>query len=220
MKHLRTALVNLIILALAAFIYAALTSPASVMALAKSSSLPVYRCAGGKEVSIQCAVTWDAAALGEIMKTLRDEGVRITFAVSCGWAENNPEMLKRMAAEGHGIAVTVAEKGGGEDAETKLERACLTVESITGMRPTLAVLTGTEDPGFVKAAEKLSLTPVICTFDLGTGGKCPERLSGGSIITVRPTRELSMALPNLIDLIKKAGLDIVPTHILLYNSMG
>lgn len=53
---------------------------------------------------MQFAVSWNAAAIPDILDILKDKSVKATFAVSGEWAENNPALLMRMAAEGHEIA--------------------------------------------------------------------------------------------------------------------
>lgn len=51
------------------------------------------------------ALTFDAGAdrgyAGEILDILRDEGIRASFGMTGQWAEANPDLIRRMANEGH-----------------------------------------------------------------------------------------------------------------------
>lgn len=53
------------------------------------------------------ALTFDAGAdrgyAGQILDTLRDAGVHASFGMTGQWAEANPDLLRRMVAEGHHI---------------------------------------------------------------------------------------------------------------------
>ena len=228
-KHaLRPVLTDIAIAAIAALVYAALISPISVMTFTGVRSHPLYRGVEGRQVSLQCAVSWDAAALEDIMETLGREGVSITFAVSGEWAERNPAMLSLMSEQGHEIATMgdyPLRDGNREfvlaDIEASLER----IESVTGARP-CTYYCGTRDPQVsARAGSLLGLDTVLCTIDLdcanGTSFELEKRLSenisGGAVIAVQPTAQFSEALPFLIETIKNMGFDIVQTHKMLYN---
>lgn len=53
------------------------------------------------------ALTFDAGSdrgyAAEILDTLQDEGVRATFGMTGAWAEQHPELVRRMVNEGHQI---------------------------------------------------------------------------------------------------------------------
>lgn len=48
-------------------------------------------------------VSWNAAAMEDILATLKDKNTRVTFVISGKWARENADMLKRIADEGHEI---------------------------------------------------------------------------------------------------------------------
>ena len=115
-RNLKVALVNTVLAAIILGLYFALSlshraQPASV------SGFPIYHGNNRQCVAIECAVTWDAAALDEILAVLEERGVRITFAVSGEWVERSPAMLKKIAAQGHEIATMgyAPSKDGGVD---------------------------------------------------------------------------------------------------------
>ena len=59
----------------------------------------------GTNGRLEVALTFDAGAdtgyAAEILDLLRDEGIKATFGMTGVWAEANPELVQRMAAEGH-----------------------------------------------------------------------------------------------------------------------
>ena len=78
-----------------------------------------------------------------------------------------------------------------------------------------------DDPeGFGNAA-LLGMRAVRGTVLLDCGDKLAESLAGkikgGDILTLMPTGDILGALPELIEIIKNMGLDIVPTYKMLYN---
>ena len=73
-RNLKVALVNTVLAAIILGLYFALSlshraQPASV------SGFPIYHGNNRKCVAIECAVTWDAAALDEILAVLEERGV-------------------------------------------------------------------------------------------------------------------------------------------------
>lgn len=60
---------------------------------------------GGANGRLEVALTFDAGADtgygAQILDLLRDEGIKATFGMTGVWAEANPDLVQRMAAEGH-----------------------------------------------------------------------------------------------------------------------
>ncbi len=60
---------------------------------------------GGSNGRLEVALTFDAGADAgygaEILDFLRDEGIKATFGMTGVWAESNPDLVRRMVAEGH-----------------------------------------------------------------------------------------------------------------------
>jgi peptidoglycan/xylan/chitin deacetylase (PgdA/CDA1 family) len=54
-------------------------------------------------VALTFDVTFDRGDGATILDTLRDRGVVATFAVTGIWAENNPDLMRRIVDEGHGL---------------------------------------------------------------------------------------------------------------------
>lgn len=210
---MRSKVSDVLILLSAVLMWVLLASPASVTTMAGSVQ-PVYRAAKSGEVSIQCLVSWDAEALDGILDKLRESGIRITFAVSADWAESHRDELISMSSFGHETALL----------DEPSEETVTLIESVTGIRPRICVFSR-DDPKGYKQAEKLGLTAVRCTVDLDTANGTAEDIlertgrgiGDGSIINVLPTAGFENALVKLTEKIKNIGLDIVPTHKMLYN---
>jgi peptidoglycan/xylan/chitin deacetylase (PgdA/CDA1 family) len=60
---------------------------------------------GGPNDRLEDALTFDAGAdtgyASQILDLLRDEGIHATFGMTGLWAQANPDLVKRMVAEGH-----------------------------------------------------------------------------------------------------------------------
>jgi peptidoglycan/xylan/chitin deacetylase (PgdA/CDA1 family) len=60
---------------------------------------------GGTNGRLEVALTFDAGAdtgyAAEILNLLRDEGIEASFGMTGVWAQANPELVRRMVAEGH-----------------------------------------------------------------------------------------------------------------------
>ena len=227
-KGISPVLIDIAIIAVAALVYAALISPVSVMTATGTRSHPFYRGRGEKRVSLQCAVSWDAAAMKDILDSLEEAQVTITFAVSGEWAERNPTLLSRMSRLGHEIATMGDDPlrdGNREFVIADVEASLEKIERITGKRPE-TYYCGTRDPLVsAKAGSRLGLDTVMCTIDLDCArgnafeleSRLAQNIGEGWIIAVQPTAQFSEALPFLIETIKNMGFDIVHTHKMLYN---
>lgn len=206
--------INFAILAAAAFLYAALSSPWSVAAVAGTVSAPVYRTAKENEIAVQIAVAWDAANTELIADHFFEKGIAVTFAVSGEWAQSHPELVKKLIAYGHEIALL------GESGEAGMKEGLVLIEAAGGVRPSTCVFLMDDPEGFRNSA-LLGMRAVRCTVQLegakGLKESLTGRIRGGDIISLLPTGEILDALPEIEEIIKNMGLDIVPTHKMLYN---
>ena len=206
-RNLKVALVNTVLAAIILGLYFALSlshraQPASV------SGFPIYHGNNRKCVAIECAVTWDAAALDEILAVLEERGVRITFAVSGEWVERSPAMLKKIAAQGHEIATMgyAPSKDGGVDFVLKdIQKSLDCIESVLGAAavPTVYYCGSRASGVSNRAAGRLGLT---------TGSaedifkRTEGNTNGGDILLAEPTAAFSKALPYILDYISGKGL--------------
>lgn len=179
-------------------------------------SAPVYR-GSGDSVALQFAVSWNAAALSDIMDTLENGNVEVTFAVSGEWAEQNPDVLLRMEEQGHEIATMgyYPDMDGGLGwVNDDLERALTVTEKVLGIRPVLYYVGSRSVAVSSIAAKKLGLTQVSCTIDLLTAkgeaedilSRLPEQPIEGSIMLLQPTAACAEALPGILAALEQKGL--------------
>lgn len=74
-----------------------------VMAVVSQRIIPIYRVdtGGEKKVSLSFDATWGADYTPKILATLKEEKIKATFYLAGFWIEKYPEMVKRIAADGH-----------------------------------------------------------------------------------------------------------------------
>ena len=227
-KKERLLYANAAILALAALLYFALASPGAVTAMKQSTAYPIYRGSSKNSVSIQCAVTWDAAALDTILDELERSGVCITFLVGGKWAEANPDTLLKIQNRGHEIGVMGYEPerdGKAAFVRRDVQKSLDIVERVTGVRPEIYYCGSRDSAVSAWVGASLGLTTVLCTFDLDCSGadsalvvkRLASAAGAGSIINAQPTASFAAALPDIINYLKNMGYAIVPTHKMLYN---
>ena len=211
--------VNITIAALAVFMCVALASPVAVTALKTGRAVPVYRTGDFGRLALVITVEWDASPLPDLLDALSRLGVQATFALGREFVEAEPELTRRIAAEGHGIAALW--EGGAEETVS-------IIESVTGSAPTAVFAEREDAPAAARACAKSGLYTVCATVGLrsgeGTAADIAKRAesaaAGGVIFAAQPTRGLAEALPLIAEKIKNMGLDIVPVHKMLYNNNG
>ena len=201
-------LTNIFLAALIIAMYHA-TQPGGVLPV----SAPQYR-GSGERAALQFAVSWNAAAIPDILDILKDKSVRATFAVSGEWAQNNPALLMRMAAEGHEIA----SMGYYPDMDGRIgwtvkdvRRANEAVKKICGAEPAIYYEGSRNTVTSTLAAKKLKLTAVSSTIDLLILSRLPEKPIEGSIILLRPTAACKEALGGIINAIEEKGIGLTCT---------
>ena len=200
-------LTNIFLAALIIAMYHA-TQPGGVLPV----SAPQYR-GSGERAALQFAVSWNAAAIPDILDILKDKSVK---------AENNPALLMRMAAEGHEIA----SMGYYPDMDGRIgwtvkdvRRANEAVKKICGAEPAIYYEGSRNTVTSTLAAKKLKLTAVSSTIDLLTAkgtaadilSRLPEKPIEGSIILLRPTAACKEALGGIINAIEEKGIGLTCT---------
>lgn len=208
---------NLLLLLLIAGLYIGTAQPQAI-----SVSAPIYRGSAQDAVALQFAVSWNAAALPAILDTLQAQGAQATFAVSGGWAAENPELARRIAAEGHELATmgyAPEEDGRLSWVEKDLEASVTAIEQAAGVKPSL-YYSGTRSATVsARAAKKLGLTQVLCTVDLlcarGSAADIINRVSDtpipGSIMLLQPTQAAAEALEGVLGALRQKGIEPTTT---------
>lgn len=167
----------------------------------------------------------------ELLDILASRGVRTTFFLMGWWAERNPELVRRIHAEGHEIAshgyrefdlTRVSDAAVVAD----LERAEAVISSITGRttKPLWSPSAGYRDARVRRIAAGLGYRPILWTQDSGDWrenaspqGVLDRALAGavnGAIIVLhldspRSRTATAAILGQLIDTLRQRGLEPV-----------
>lgn len=214
----RIIVVNLFLAFIIVGLFVCLTDPALHQSV-NASGFPVYCGYDERCVALECAVTWDASALPDILDVLKQHDIRITFAVSGMWAENNPDLLREMKSLGHEIATlgyAPDEDGTVDFVENDVAKSCDVIYNETGSIPSLYCLGSRNTAVSTVAASKCDLIPVKCTLDiLCANGDCNdiiERICAntnvGNILLVTPTNAFLNALPDILLFFENKGLTV------------
>lgn len=176
----------------------------------------VYR--GGKNgtVALACSVTWDAENLGDMLDTLKENDVQITFFVSGEWARAHAATLERMVADGHEIGTSGYAPlldGDVETVRADISASAAVISSITGSNTRLYYAGFRAREVSERAGEDAGLLHVSGSADLlcarGDAADIVQRASeqafDGSILILQPTVQAAEALPALLDAIFSMG---------------
>ena len=166
-----------------------------------------------------------------ILDVLRRKGVRTTFFLMGWWAEKVPDLVLRMAADGHEIAShghRVFDLTAVSDAEivADLEQAEATIAAITGRttRPLWSPSAGYRDGRVRSIAASLGYRPIYWTVDSsdwqreatadGVRGRVLRGAVNGAIVVMhfdspRSADTVAGMLPGLIDALRADGYRLV-----------
>jgi peptidoglycan/xylan/chitin deacetylase (PgdA/CDA1 family) len=165
-----------------------------------------------------------------MLETLKEKGVRTTFFVLGWWADRQPDILRRIAADhevaSHGHSVFEMTKVSDAAVREDLERADASISAVTGRttRPLWSASAGDRDARVNRIAASLGYRPIYLTVDSldwtyeatadSVYTRVMERASNGAIILTHfdsPTtvRSTAVALPRLIDDLRARGFELV-----------
>lgn len=172
-----------------------------------------------------------------MLDTLKEKGLRTTFFVLGWWAEKNPELMRRIADDGHEVAShghSVFDLTSVSDADVRadLEAADAAISAVTGKttRPLWSPSAGYRDARVRRIAASLGYRPIYWTVDSGDWTtdatadgvyrRVMQRTENGAIVVLHfdsPTTGSStaVALPRLIDDLRAAGFNLVTVTELL-----
>ena len=166
-----------------------------------------------------------------MLDTLAEKQLRATFFVMGWWAEQNPELLRRIADEGHEIAShghSVFELTRVSDVAVRddLERADAAISAVIGRttRPLWSASASARDRRVNRIAASLGYRPIFWTYATsdwrptatadGIYREVIDNAANGAIIVLHfdsPTTVSStaVALPRMIDDLRAAGFTLV-----------
>ncbi len=223
MTHYRgkgRAFVNVLLVTLMLVLYLATSTPIAQSAIGELYNSPVYRGQEKGVVGFECAVSWNASALPELLSILEENKLRITFMVSGEWAEENSKLLREMVRSGHEIGTMGQEPmrdGGADFLFADISHSLKSIYEASGVFAELYYSGARTIKNSTQAALKLGLTHVLCTTDLLSGRGLASDISSraldkpfdGTILLIQPTAEAIKAMPECIEDFDKLGLRIV-----------
>lgn len=195
--------------------------------------VPIYKVArDDKLISITLDGTWGANYTEEILQILRENNVKITFFFAGYWLEKYPELVRKIAAEGHEIGnhsythphFNQLSK---EKIKEELESTSNLIEKLIGKRPVFfRPPFGEYNNNVIRTANELGYQVIqwsIDSLDWMEPGvdKIVERVlkaeSGDIILMHNNAPETPEALRRLIPIFKQRGYRIVPLSELVYK---
>jgi peptidoglycan/xylan/chitin deacetylase (PgdA/CDA1 family) len=184
------------------------------------------------------ALTLDAGASAEptprMLDTLRERGVRVTFFLTGRWIAENPELTKRIVAEGHELAnhtyrhpdLTTLDDEAIRRELAETEAALRAVAPATSLRPFFRPPYGAYDERVQHVVQAEGYLPVYWTLDsLDSVGEpktpafllervtaelTPEQLRGAIILAHCGSAPTADALPAILDRFAELGLEVRP----------
>lgn len=197
-------------------------------------NLPIYNVqTEEKKIAFTMNCAWNADDIDSILKTLRNNNVKITFFIVGEWADKYPEAVKKIAEEGHEIGShsNTHPHVNKLSSEKNLEEIKLSVnkiEKITNQKVTLyRAPYGEYNDIVIETAKNNGYFPIqwnIDTLDY-EGLNCEQmwnriksKLSNGAIIlSHNGTEHTAESLDTLINNIKNQGYNFVKISDLIYK---
>lgn len=178
-------------------------------------------------------VDWGEEHLSAILDTLREYQVKATFFPTGQWASRHPNLLKRIADEGHeignhGYSHPHPDKLSVEENKNKrdIKEGEKIISKITGVRPRLySPPYGECNPKVLTAAQELGYKLIMWTINPGdylpgTRGEdilntVLSKKEPGALVLLHPVAPTAKILPTLIQELQKNGYNPIPVSELL-----
>ncbi len=223
-KFKRDIIINLTIIGIFLFLLIMVNKDGQLDVLNQFTLNPIYK---GNEnmsqVAFECNVVWGTEYVPQMLDILRDKNVKITFFIGGQWAEENPELLKRMVEEGHeignhGYAHKHHAQLSFEENIREIQRTEQIIEEITGVKTVLfAPPYGEFNKTTLQAADALGYKTIMWSIDTidwrreGTDiilKRVLKNPHNGAFILMHPTEYTVEALPIMIDELRARGYEV------------
>jgi len=220
----RDAIINLTIIGILLFLFFVVNTEKEVNVFSHFTLNPIYKGNENKnQVAFECNVVWGTEYVPAMLDIFREKNVVITFFIGGQWAEDNPELLKRMVKEGHeignhGYAHKYHSQLSFEDNLKEIQRTEQIIEKITGVKTVLfAPPYGDFNKTTLQAANSLGYKTIMWSIDTidwkreGTDAILRRVLKNphnGAFILMHPTEYTVKALPTMIDELRRKGYEI------------
>jgi probable sporulation protein (polysaccharide deacetylase family) len=184
--------------------------------------------------AITCNVDWGNEVIPEILKTLNEENIKITFFVSGRWASKYPELLKEIHNQGHeignhGYSHKMHSQIDRETNRSEIMKTEKAIEEAIGIKSRyFAPPAGDFNEITLEVAKELGYKTILWSVDtidwkegstaeviLNRVMKKPHK---GAILLMHPKPESAKALPEIIRNIKNENIEIGTVSDLLGQS--
>lgn len=212
-------MIILVLIVIFMFLFFSLKSTSSF------SHKPIYEVETAKdEIALTCNVVWGTEYVPDMLNILKNEDVKMTFYIGGKWAEENPDLLKKIYSQGHEIGnhgYDHKKPSETSDADNKSEitQAEKVIEDIIDTKTKLfAPPYGDIDERTAEIAENLGYKVIMWNIDtIDWKYKDPQVIHdrvfkndlGGGIVLMHPTDGTVKALPSIIKDIKNQDINIV-----------
>ena len=188
------------------------------------SPQPIYK---GDEsmakVAFACNVVWGTEYVPQMLDIFREKGIKISFFIGGEWANDNPELLRKMVSEGHelgnhGYYHKHHSQLNSDENRREISQTEDMIKELTGIKTDLfAPPYGEFNDATLEAAESLGYKTImwsIDTIDWRREGaqvitnRVLKNPHNGAIILMHPVEDTVEALPIIIDELKDRGFEI------------
>lgn len=182
-------------------------------------------------LTFTCNVDWGEEIIPGMLEILKEKDIEITFFVSGKWAEKNPYLLRTIYIMGHeiqnhGYAHKLCSQISPDKVREEIQKTEDAINELTGIKTTVfAPPSGDYNADTVKLCREMGYTLSLWSSDTidwrkdSTASVIKDRILRkplkGAIILMHPKEETLKALPELIDEIRKQGIEIVTLNQLL-----
>lgn len=196
--------------------------------------VPIYKVKrDDKKIAITLDGTWGADYTDEILKIFDENNLDITFFFAGYWLENYPDLVKKIAAEGHEIGNHTythphCNSLSSDEIRNELERTSSLIEKLTGKRPQYFrppfgeynnnIITTSRENGYQVVQWSLDS---LDWREPGTEfivNRIMSNVTAGDIILMHNNApDTPEALRTIIPRLKSRGFEIVPLSELIYS---
>lgn len=175
------------------------------------------------KVAFACNVFWGEEFLPDMLKTLDDNQIKISFFIGGSWAKRFPDALADIGKRGHELGNHTYSHPhpnslSKEKNQEEITRAESLIKEITGIKTMLyAPPYGEYNDMVLQAASELGYRNILWSIDTVDWKRpAPEiiiarvvkKIHNGAIILMHPTAPTAAALPTLIKELKERGYTI------------
>jgi len=177
----------------------------------------------GKNVSLMINVYWGDEYLEDMLDTLKENNVKVTFFLGGIWAVKNEKMIERMAKDGHEIANhgyshKDCDKLSKPQVKDEISKTHDIVKGFLGVDMDLFMpASGAYNETTVEVAKEMGYKTIMWskdTIDWRDQNKdlivsrATKNASGGDLILMHPTLETKNALPEIIEYYQNSGFNL------------